>query len=398
MTQQFGVSQSEIDGRISSIQTALVEKGMEGLFIAQRVDLFYFTGTSQSGYLYIPAEGEPILMIKRYWPRAVAESPIKNILEIKSIKEVPDIIAGAFGRMPRVIGFEMDVIPVREFHFYQNLFRDPVCKDASPMIHGVRMIKSPWEVERLEQTALLSSQTFEYIETHLREGYSEMEFAGIFEAFARKLGHGGMLRVRDHLTEGYPWHILSGRSGGLLGVLNSPSSGEGTSAAFPCGAGWKKIAAGEPILVDFNSVLNGYHFDETRMFAIGGMPAKAMDACHAAIEIHDEVLRRVKPGVTCDHLFQVSVAKAESLGYAEPYLGPPGYKVRFIGHGIGLELIEPPMIAAKRQDILQAGMVFALEPKMVFENEFAAGIESVFLVTESGHRLISKTPVKVFVC
>jgi Xaa-Pro aminopeptidase len=86
------------------------------------------------------------------------------------------------------------------------------------------------------------------------------------------------------------------------------------------------------------------------------------------------------------------------LGYAKEYLGPPGYKVSFIGHGIGLELIEPPIIAKGRKDRLEKGMTFALEPKIVFEDEFAAGIESVVLVTETGFNLISKVPVDVFIC
>ena len=102
--------------------------------------------------------------------------------------------------------------------------------------------------------------------------------------------------------------------------------------------------------------------------------------------------------MTVDELFQISVATAESLGYAKPYLGPPGYKVTFIGHGVGLELIEPPFIAKNKDDRLQPGMTFALEPKMVFHNEFSAGVESVFLVTDRGARLLSRVPAKVFIC
>jgi Xaa-Pro aminopeptidase len=79
-------------------------------------------------------------------------------------------------------------------------------------------------------------------------------------------------------------------------------------------------------------------------------------------------------------------------------LGPPGHKVSFIGHGIGLELIEPYVMAKNRNHLLEPGMTFALEPKMVYENEFAAGVESVFLVTETGTQLISKAPVEIFIC
>jgi len=398
MIQDFKVPSSEINQRKREIQRELLQSGIEGLFIVQRVDLFYFSGTAQNGFLYMPAEGEPLLCIRKYMPRAQKESSIKNIVEIRSINEVPALISDFYGKFPPVLGFEFDVLPVRDFNFYRTLFPDLEYVDGSPLIHRVRMIKSEWEIQQMDRTAELTRKTFEYMRTAIRPGLTEMEFAGMFETFARKLGHGAQLRVRDYQTEGYSWHILSGKNGGMVGLLDFPASGEGTSFAFPSGGGSKILAKNEPIMIDFGSVLNGYHVDETRMFAIGSMPDKAMKACQAAIEIHDAVLEKVKPGITLGELFQTSASKAKSLGYEEQYLGPPGYKVSFIGHGVGLELIESPIIAKDREDRLVPGMTFALEPKMVFQNEFAAGIESVFLVTDTGCRLITKVPVEIFIC
>jgi Xaa-Pro aminopeptidase len=151
-------------------------------------------------------------------------------------------------------------------------------------------------------------------------------------------------------------------------------------------------------MVDLGSVMNGYHLDETRMFAIGSMPEKAYRASRAAIEIHDAVIERAAPGTTLAELFDLASAMAVRLGFDDAFLGPPGHRVSFIGHGIGLELVEPPIIARGRQVPLEAGMVFALEPKLVYENEFAAGIESVFQVTAAGGRLISRVPVEIFIC
>lgn len=398
MKQEFKVPAAEIEQRISRIQAELQVKEIDGLFIVQRVDLFYFSGTAQNGFLYIPVEGDPLLFIKKYIPRARNESSIKDIFEIKSIKEVPHLIVDVYKSLPQQLGFELDVIPVNDFNFYKGLFPDTTCVDGSPLIRKIRMIKSPWEIDQMKATAEVSCRTFEFARDNIRPGYTEMEFASMFEAFARKLGHGGKLRVRDYQTEGYSWHVLSGKSGGMVGVLDSPSSGEGTSAAFPCGAGNKKLAPDEPIMMDFNCVLNGYHFDETRMLAIESMPQKALDASKAAIEIQNEVLNEIKPEVRLDELFRISSARAESLGYAGPYLGPPGYKVTFIGHGIGLELVEHPIMSDKSKVLVQPGMIFALEPKLVYLDEFATGIESIFVVTETGYRLISQTPVRVFIC
>ena len=397
-TKPYKVPSDEIEDRIRRIQAELVKHDIGGIFLVQRVDLFYFSGTAQNGFLYIPCEGAALLFIKQYLPRAEQESSIANITGIQSIKDIPGLITDFHGGLPEVMGFELDVLPVNDFDFYKTLFKTKSYVDASGLILKVRQIKSPWEIQQMEETARMTARTFEYMGDVIREGLTEMEFAALFETFARTIGHAGSLRVRNYQTEGYPWHVLSGRTGGLPGMLDSPASGEGTSAAFPVGAGYKKLRRNEPIMVDLGSVLNGYHMDETRMFAIGSLPERAMKACLATIEIHDAVLERVRPGVSLETLFDFSVKRAEELGYAENYLGIPGHQVTFIGHGIGLELIEPPFIARNRKDGLKEGMVFALEPKMVFENEFSAGVESVFQVTDRGARLLSKVPVKVFVC
>ena len=394
----FKVPASEIQSRTRKLQTELQAGNIDGLFIVQRVDLFYFSGTAQNGFMYIPAEGTPLLFIKQYLPRAKSESSVENILAISSIKEIPGLIFDHLGKQPATIGFELDVIPVNDFNFYQSIFKGSKCVDASPLILKLRRYKSEWGVAQMENTAEMTRRTFAYMRSTIQAGISEMEFASMFETFARKLGHGANLRVRHYQTEGYPWHVLSGKSGGMVGLLDSPASGAGTSAAFPVGAGNKKLRADEPIMVDLGSVLNGYHMDETRMFAIETMPQTAMDASLVAIEIHDSVLEKAKPGITVGELFEHSVQLATSRGYDEAYLGTPGHKVSFIGHGIGLELIEPYILARNRKQPLEPGMTFALEPKLVYENEFSAGVESVFLVTEAGSRLISKVPVEVFIC
>ncbi len=398
LTNPYRVPASEIKSRTLKIQQELRQDEIDGLFIVQRVDLFYFSGTAQNGYMYIPAEGQPILFIKQYLPRAAKESSVADIVKIGSIKEIPQLIADRYGRLPGVLGYELDVLPVNDFKFYQSLFEAKKSVDGSPHILKVRRIKSDWEIVQLEKTADMTAKTFEYMRATIRPGLSEMEFAGMFETYARRLGHGARIRVRHYQTEGYPWHVLSGKSGGLAGLLDSPASGEGTSAAFPVGAGHKKLCAKEPIMVDLGSVLNGYHLDETRMFAIDSMPDKAMKTCRVAMEIHNAMIEKARPGIALGELFDHSVRLAEKLGYAESYLGIPGHKVSFIGHCIGLEIVEPHIIARNRKDRLEPGMVFALEPKFVYENEFCAGIESVFRVTNTGTRLISKVPVEVFVC
>ncbi|MCK7514067.1 MAG: hypothetical protein MZV70_65335 [Desulfobacterales bacterium] len=113
--------------------------------------------------------------------------------------------------------------------------------------------------------------------TVIAPGLTEMEFAGMFEAYARTIGHGGKLRVRHYNTEGYSWHVLSGTSGGTGGgagftgerrrhLSRLPGRAPGNRRLRPVSRSWWTWAP----------VMNGYHMDETRMFAIGSMPEKAV--------------------------------------------------------------------------------------------------------------------------
>ena len=394
----FQVPESELNRRISGIQKEMVRRRIDGLLIVQRADLFYFSGTAQNAFLYIPAQGSPLLAVKRFFPRARSESRLQNLVAVDSIREMPQLIAEHFDGLPGVLALELDVLPVVDFDFYRRLFGKRQYVNGAEAILKVRQIKTDWEIDQMEATAEMSRATFDYMRGAIRSGLGEMEFAGMYETEARRLGHGGKLRTRHFQTEAYPWHVLSGANGGMVGMLESPSSGQGTSAAFPCGAGERKLRENEPILVDFGAVLNGYHLDETRMFAIGSMPQKALDACRAAIDIHNAVIAAVKPGKTAGEIYQHSIDEARRKKVAEVYLGPPGCKVRFVGHGVGVELIEPPFLAEGKTDVLQPGMTIALEPKLCFKDEFAAGIESVFVVTGTGARLISRIPVDIFVC
>lgn len=374
------VPAGEIQRRRNAVQQGLREQGIDGLLVTHPADLFYLSGTTRGGCLFLPCEGLPVRADEGPGP---------------GIERIADRVRDVQNRPPAVLGLEMDVLPVQQYMRVRRAFSGSELRDGSPALLGARMLKSAWEIGWMEQVAERTAQVFARAGDAMAPGLTEIAFAGRLEAIAGALGISGRVRVRDHRTEGYPWHVLAGESGGTVGVLDAPATGEGTSPAFPCGAGYRTLAPGEPVMVDFAVRMGGYHMDETRMLAMGSLSREAEDACRAAIEIHDRVLERIEPGRTADELFRCSRDTARELGYEKTYLGPPGNKVRFVGHGIGVELIEPPLIALGREEILAPGMTFALEPKMVFEGRFAAGVESVVTVTETGHRLISRVPVEL---
>jgi Xaa-Pro aminopeptidase len=151
----------------------------------------------------------------------------------------------------------------------------------------------------------------------------------------------------------------------------------------------KKIKRNEPILIDFGICYHGYQVDQTRMYAIQSMPelfVKAYDACK---EIHYRVLDKVLEGLTSRELFEYSKKLADELGYGDYYLGFKPHKVRFLAHGIGIELAEFPFISANHTYPIEEGMVFAIEPKMVFPKKGACGIENTILMEKDSYRVLT---------
>jgi Xaa-Pro aminopeptidase len=159
----------------------------------------------------------------------------------------------------------------------------------------------------------------------------------------------------------------------------------------------KKIKRNEPVLVDFGICYHGYQIDQTRMFALGAMPELFVKAYEACREIHYRVLDKAVEGYRSKELFAYSVQLAESLGYGDFYLGFKPHKVRFLAHGIGLELAEIPYIAATHDYPLEEGMVFAIEPKMVFPRKGACGVENTVLMEKGGYRVLTDMDERIIV-
>jgi Xaa-Pro aminopeptidase len=402
----------ELEDRLTRLRKGMEREGMEAFLVIQKMDYYYLSGTTQDGLLFVPLEGKPLLMVRREVERARVESPLEEVMGVKSTRELPSLIHNHWGRLPQILGLELDVLPVRDYFRYQDLFPGARFMDASPIIRDIRKIKSPFEIELMRVAGDVGKKVYQEAREILKEGMTEIEFGGLLEAVAKRYGHEGLLRVRSLNYEAYTWHVLSGPSGGIVSQSDSPMGGLGLSPAFPVGASLRVMRAHEPILVDFGTCYHGYQADETRMFSIGNMGKKFIDAYNACREIHDAVLEETRPGVDCEAIFQKTLRLAEKLGYSpstsqrgepvEPsrhggsYLGPPGLQTRFIAHGIGLELNEFPFLAQGQSYPLEEGMTFAVEPKIVFPGEGSVGIENTVLVTRDSYEILTPLEQDIF--
>jgi len=381
---------AELRDRIAGFQESLRQSDVDGALIVQKTDLYYFAATAQQGWLYVPAAGSPILMIFKEFERAQAESALEDIVSLASPKKIPDIIRERGYRLPARLGMELDVLPVNLYRQYENIFKDSTIVDVSTAIRLIRAVKSSYEIQLLRQAAACSDAVSAKVPDLLREGKTEIELAGELEAYARSLGHQGIVRMRLWGSELFYGHLMAGPAAAVPSYLASPTGGAGVNPMIGQGPGFRKIQKNEPVLVDYVFALNGYLADHARIFAIGTLPDELIRAHAAMLEIQEEAKKLAVPGAISGDIYEQMVASAESKGYGEWFMGVGERRIRFTGHGVGLELDEFPFLAKGQQLPLAEGMIIALEPKVVLPGKGVVGIENTYLVTVGGLEPLTK--------
>lgn len=383
---------SELKQRIAALHDHLNRNGFDAALILQATDLFYFAGTTQQGHLYVPKDAEPILMVRKSFDRARAESNLKIVEPLASLSEIQPLLQRHGCSPPRRMGMELDVLPVNLFRKYRQLFAESEIGDISHAIRRVRAIKSPYEIDRITVAAGLADQVASCVKAELREGITEVELAGKIEARARALGHQGMVRMRLWGSEMFYGHLMCGDSAAVPSALSSPTGGTAMSPAFSQGPGLKTIQPNQPILFDYVFAHKGYLADHTRIFALGDLTDKLMKAHQAMLTLQAKLQTEIRPGMIAGDIYESAIDFAAESGLGDYFMGAEMRRIRFIGHGIGLELDEYPFLAKGQRMKLEPGMVIALEPKVVIPGTGVVGVENTHLVTETGLQRLTNYP------
>jgi Xaa-Pro aminopeptidase len=374
----------ELDLRIAKLQNHLIHNNIDAAVILQRVDLFYFSGTIQQANLYIPAHGDPILLVVKSSERAMAESAIDRIVPMKSPRTIPRILNRNGYDTPGSLGLELDVLPANLYFSYQSIFENADIVDISHAIRLIRAVKSAYELDIMRQAGKLSDEVAGTVPELLREGMTELELAGKVEAEARRRGHQGVVRMRLFGSEMFYGHLMSGAAGAIPSFLSSPTGGIGPSPAMAQSAGFNTIQRHEPVMVDYIFALNGYYSDHARIFSLGKLPEDLMAAYAATLELQEMIKKMAKPGVCSGEIYTHALEKTKDWGYADYFMGFGPERIRLVGHGIGLEVDEFPFLAAGQNLELQEGMTIALEPKLIFPGKGVIGLENSHVVTKDG--------------
>jgi Xaa-Pro dipeptidase len=382
----------EIDRRLAALRSALAADGLDAALIVQHTDLAYFSGTNQQAHLVVPASGEPVLLVRRVLERARAESPLGRIEPLRSLGALPAALDAAGVESGATLGLELDVLPAGLYLGYARRLPDHELGDCSPAVRRVRARKSDWELARMRAACEQVRSAAEAVPGLLRPGVLESQVQLEVEAVLRKAGHQGQLRFRGFNQEMHYGQVLAGPSGAVPGYSDSPLCGPGPNPVLGKGPDGHVLAQGDPVIADLVGGHDGWLSDQTRTFAVGRLDADLRDAHDCAAAILRAVEAELRPGTPASALYDLAERIAADAGLDEHFMGAGPQRVRFLGHGVGMEIDELPVLAPGFDDPLEEGNVIAVEPKFVFPGRGAVGIENMYAVTADGFETMTTAP------
>jgi Xaa-Pro dipeptidase len=386
------VPREEIERRLSALRAALREDGLDGAVVVQNTDLAYLSGTNQQAHLVVPLEGEPTLHVRRVLERARQESPLARIEPMESLSALPAALEGAGLPRGSRVGLELDVLPASRYLGYARRLDGWELGDASPALRRTRSVKSAWELERMREAAKQVRRAAEAVPRLLHVGLAEHQLQLEVESELRRAGHQGQLRFRGFNQEMHYGQVLGGPSAAVPGYSDSPLCGPGPNPVLGKGADGRVLEDGDPVIVDLVGGWDGYLADQTRTFIVGRAPAELRRAYEVSVAILRDVEGSLRPGAVPSALFAAAEGSAQAAGLGEHFMGHGRDRIRFLGHGVGLEIDELPILAPGFDDPLVAGNVVAVEPKFVFPGVGAVGIENMYAVTADGAEKLTTAP------
>jgi len=377
---------AECARRAEALRVHLGAEGLDGALLLHATDVLYLAGTRQNAALWLPAAGEPVLLVRKSLSRARSESPLAEVRPFPPSKE----LRAALGAPARV-GFTPDVVPAAVERFWAKALSAEL-RDVSGALRAQRSVKSAWELERMRETAALLCGVFAEVPRFLAAGMREVDLAAEIEYRMRRAGNEGSPRLRGYNQEFFMGLAIAAGSSTAASYFDGPVTGRGLSASSPLGASTDPVPRDAPVLLDYTAMKGGYVTDMTRIAVVGQLGPGLSRAFDVALAIQGELSRGLVPGAVPSALWERAVAMAGDAGLSGCFMGPPGSQARFVGHGVGLELDELPVLAPGFDAPLQAGQVVALEPKFVLPGEGAIGIENTWAVGERGGERLTVLP------
>jgi Xaa-Pro aminopeptidase len=361
-----------------------------------KVNQFYFTGTMQDGMLVIPRSDEAIYWVRRSYERAAEESLFPDIRPMKSYRDA----ASAMGRIPDTIHTEMEILPLAVFQRLQRYFPFRGAKSADAQIMAVRARKSAYELDLMKKSGERHRKVLEdLVPEILEEGMSEASLATRLLSVMMEEGHHGFTRFGMFDTNIGIGQLGFGESSLYPTYFDGPGGNYGMSPAMPFwGSRERKLKKGDLVYVDVAFGIDGYHTDKTMSYMFGQtIPEEAIAEHNKCIDIQKKAAALLKPGAIPANIYR-EVMDALDNEFLVNFMGYGNRRVKFLGHGIGLQIDETPVLAAGFEEPIEEGMVFAIEPKKGISGVGMVGTENTYLVSaEGGQCLTGSNPGLILV-
>ncbi len=372
----------EFANRVSKIQENLEKENIEAIIITSPSNFRYFSGLDSNfwesptrPWFLIISRNDPIkAIIPSIGVAAIEKTFIKNIEVWQSPNpnnEGVTLLKKIIKNFPKNsnIGFELANethlrMSVQDFIKIKEELLDYNFVDASKVIWSLRKIKSKIEIENISKICSIASKVFDNFPTKIYSNITEQEATSIFK---KELIKNGV----DYIM----YMACASGQGGYDQIITNPTK--------------KQLENGDILIIDTGSTSNGYFCDFDRNFGFGKINQTSLDAYTKLWEAIEFTLEIIKPGINCSEIYS-SLSK---------YLLPENNKnsnVGRMGHGLGLQLTEPPSIMQSDQTIIEKNMIITLEPSIELGKNLMLVQEENILITEDGYKLLStRTPEKL---
>lgn len=375
---------SELKERLGRIRPMMAAAGLDAMLIADHADQYYLTGRVFEGYVYVDADKI------HYFVRRPVELGGEGVIYIRKPEEIPAHI----GTLPAMLGLEYDLLPYSQTVRLQRAFAPTQTADCNAVLRAARAVKTAREQQMVRRSGIMHARVYHKIPGLYREGMTDIELQVEIERISRLEGCLGQFRIGGSAMELFMGNIICGDNADAPSPYDFAMGGAGQDPSLPVGADGTDIHAGQTVMVDMNGNFTGYMTDMTRVYAPGDVPPLAAKAHACSLRIHRELCDMARPGTEAKAMYERAIAIVEEEGLREYFMGHR-QKAGFVGHGVGIEINELPVIAPRSRDILTAGNVIALEPKFVIPHVGAVGIENTYIIGEQGTECVTVFPEEI---
>lgn len=387
----------QIKNRIEILQDKILEGELSAAVLFYSRDVLYYTGTAQPSYLVVFPQ-EYFLFVRNGFEFALSDAFIPRE-RIREERRLDNIFKEVFPGLPtnKKIGTELDILTVEQLTKFRMIFSGYEFVNISPMVLEQRKRKDASEIEKIKEACEVMDMGHKAVLSTLKEGCTELELAAAVENAHRLAGHEGILFMRqpDFFMSRGP--IASGPNLSKFSGVVYSITGVGLSPSVPAGPSRRSISKGDLVVVDIPTLVKGYHADQTRTYILGMAGKKVQNMYDCMREIADHLIENICPGMKCSEIFQMAMDKAEDRKVADAFLNfGGGKKSHMIGHGIGLECTEPPIISKYDHSEVSGNYVMGLEIHMFRKDVGVVKLEDMIRITNSGNQILTKSPRHLF--